>query len=195
MPYNRLNPFKVYHGRGYKGWPWALPSCSPSVIHLHCLWSHHVSAWICLYCCKIFWCYLSNGPMTGPQISLFLCSKWWPRTLPLNSCSWSVLECAHRVLKISCWPTNSKVIPAQIFFLSFFKRGLDFHGVSLMVESQVIGGHIMLLDLIMASSTSITDIKVTRLDRVNEVFVRLLNCFMWIWVWIDYRVCRRKTIF
>ena len=55
-----------------------------------------------------------------------------------------------------------------------------------MVESQVISGHIVLLDLVAASPTSVSNIKMTRLDRINEVFVGLHNRLICVGLWIDY---------
>ena len=79
------------------------------------------------------------------------------------------------MLEISRWPANSKVIPPQVLFLFFIEYSLNFHSIALIVESYVIGGHIVLLDLVAASSTSFSDIEVTRLDRVNKVGVGLRN--------------------
>ena len=79
------------------------------------------------------------------------------------------------MLEIGCRPANSKVIPPQVLLLLFVEDGLDFIGVALVVEVQIIGGHIVLLDLVAASSPSFPDIEVTGLDRLNEVRVWLLN--------------------
>ena len=79
------------------------------------------------------------------------------------------------MLEIGCRPANSKVIPPQVLLLFFVEDGLDFNGVALVVEGQIIGGHVVLLDLVAASSSSFSDIEVTGLDRLNEVRVWLLD--------------------
>ena len=131
----RLDPFEIDLIRGYVGGCGALASRRSSVrLGLESLADAHVATVAVIDCLEIGGGELPDRPMTRPQVSLLLRVKLGSRVLPLNSRPRSVLECAHRVLKIGCWASNSKVIPAQVLLFLLVEHGLDLHRVAFVVE-------------------------------------------------------------
>ena len=126
--------------------------------------------------------------MTGAQVSLLLSIELRSRILSLNSCTRSILKRTHRVLKISCWASNSEVISAQVLLFLLIKHGLDLRSVAFVVKVEISRRQIVLLDLLIGARARITDIKVTSLNGIDEVGVWRHNRLVSILLWVHNRV-------
>lgn len=132
--------------------------------------------------------------MTGAQVSLLLSIERRSRILSLDSRTRAILKRAHRVLKIGSWASNSEVISAQVLLFLLIEHGLDLRSVTFVVEVEISGRQIVLLDLLIGARARITDIKVTSLNRINEVGVRRHDRFVSILLWVHNRVRCRVTV-
>jgi len=132
--------------------------------------------------------------VTRAQVSLLFCVERWTRILSLHGRARSILQRAHRVLEVGGGPTNSKVVHSQVLLFLLVEHGLDLHRIPLVVETQIGMRQVVTLNLIAALCPSITHVEVTRLDRMDEVFIHLGDGYVGVLVWVHPRISCSEAV-